>query len=345
MAARWEYFVDVERGLESFASEELTALGAACAPAPGGLFVDPRGAAKRLKSLRTVGAVYRRLEFAVPRPKALLGSGHFRRLSTVVSEVARAGGPFTALRIAAAGADSTVFRRLAEALSESVGLPVDQTGGDLLLRVTPTRSADAGGWEVLVRSTPRPTSTRPWRVCNLPGGVNATVAVVMNRLVGEADGDDYLNLMCGSGTLVIERALSTPRAARLTGVDISPKALACARANASAALAGSSARVSTIEWLEADVSELDLGGSYSAITADAPWGDAVGVHADSRRLHRDLLDCAARAASENAAFALLTHEVKIANDAIAASRDWRVERSLRVSHGGHNPLLAVLRRV
>lgn len=344
MAARWEYFVDVERGLEQFAGDELAAIGAACAPAPGGLLVDPRGAVKRLRSLRTVGAVYRRLEFAVPRPKALLGSEHFRRLAAVVGEVARVGGPFSGLRIAAAGADSTVFRRLAEALSESVGLPVDQAGGDLLLRVTPTRATGVSGWEVLVRTTPRPSSTRPWRVCNLPGGVNATVAVVMNKLVGEADGDSYLNLMCGSGTLVIERALSAPRALRLTGVDVAPKALACARENEVAVTTGPHDRQATIEWLESDVSELDLGGTYSAITADAPWGDAVGAHGDNRRLHRDLLECAARAARPDATFALLTHEVKIAESVIAASRDWRVERTLRVSHGGHNPMLALLRR-
>ncbi len=334
----WRYAVDVEDGLEAVASEELAALGARVAPARGGLLVDFDGAPGRLLSLRTVGAVHRRLVFQVPRPKALLGSESFRRLQASIEDVLRAAGPFKGLRIAAAGAQSSVFRRLGSALAEAVGVPVDQVAGDLVLRVTPA----VGGWEVLVRLTPRPLSTRPWRVCNLPGGINATVAVAMNRMVGESPGDSYLNLMCGSGTLLIERALSARSAARLLGVDISAEALSCARENWAAA--GTRRSGQAVEWLQADIRGLDLGGGYAAITADAPWGDAVGEHVTNRELHAELLACAARAAAPQARFALLSHEVRIAREAIAQSRDWRLESLLRVSHGGHKPLLAVLTR-
>lgn len=341
----WRYAVDVEEGLEAVASEELASLGANVAPARGGFLVDLDGAPERLLSLRTVGAAYRRLAFSVPRPKALLGSESFGRLAGTVREVVKEAGPFTGLRIAAAGAESSVFQRLAATLAEAVGLPVDQSGGDLMLRVTP---AQEGGWEVLVRLTPRPLSTRPWRVCNMPGGVNATVAVSMNRLLGESAGERYLNLMCGSGTLLIERALSAPSPMRLTGVDVSAKALSCARQNWSAAFGRSGGEASSfgpaVEWIEADVRGLDLGGSYTAITADAPWGDAVGEHASNRELHNELLTCAARAAAPAARFALLSHEVRMAREVIADSRDWRLERELRVSHGGHHPLLAVMAR-
>lgn len=338
----WRYAVDVEEGLEAVASEELAALGARVAPSRGGLLVDLDGAPGRLLSLRTVGAVHRRLVFEVPRPKALLGSESFRRLQASVEDVLKlkAAGPFEGLRIAAAGAESSVLRRLGAALADAVGLPVDQVAGDLVLRVTP---ADGGGWEVLVRLTPRPLSTRPWRVCNLPGGVNATVAVAMNKMVGESPGDSYLNLMCGSGTLLIERALSATLAARSLGVDISAAALRCARENWAAAGTRHSEQV--IEWLQADIRGLDLGGGYTAITADAPWGDAVGEHVTNRELHSELLACAARAAAPQARFALLSHEVRIARQVIADSRDWRLERELRVSHGGHKPLLAVLVRL
>lgn len=342
----WRYAVDVEEGLEAVASEELASIGAKVAPARGGFLVDLEGDHGRLLSLRTVGAAYRRLAFSVPRPKALLGSESFGRLVGAVREIVKEAGPFTGLRIAAAGAESNVFQRLAATLAEAVSLPVDQSVGDLMLRVTP---AQEGGWEVLVRLTPRPLSTRPWRVCNLPGGVNATVAVAMNRLLGELAGERYLNLMCGSGTLLIERALSAPLAERLVGVDLSAKALSCARENWSAAVGGSGGEAQwygpTVEWIEADIRGLDLGGGYTAITADAPWGDAVGEHANNRELHAELLACAARAAAPQARFALLSHEVRIARQTIADSQDWRLESSLRVSHGGHNPLLAVLTRL
>lgn len=338
----WEYAVDVEEGLEAVAREELEALGARIAPTRGGFLVDLDGARTQLLALRTVGAAYRRLAFQVPRPKALLGSESFRRLAAAVEEVVAHAGPFAGLRIAAAGAESSVFQRLAAALAEAVSLPVDQAAGDLMLRVTP---AQGGGWEVLVRLTPRPLSTRPWRVCNLPGGVNATVAVAMNRLAGEVEGERYLNLMCGSGTLLIERLLSPPRAVELTGVDVSPEALGCAAKNEFAARVAAGGSLQPVTWREGDVTDLDLGRRYDVVTADAPWGDAVGAHAENEALHAALLACAARHTTPGARFALLTHEVKVVSRLLTRTSDWRTRHTRRVSHGGHRPVLALLKRV
>ncbi len=345
MAGSWTHFVDVEEGLEEIAAEELAAMGASVAKGAGGLLLAVRSQPERLLRARTIGALYRREVFDVPRPKALLGSQHFTRLVRSAKEVSDgAAEPFTALRIAAAGADSSVFRRLAAELGEALGLEVDQADGDLLLRVRPA----SDGWEVLVRTTRRPLSARSWRVCNLPGGINATVAVVMNRLVGEVEGQRYLNLMCGSGTLVIERALSSAPASALVGVDRASEALRCAADNlaAAAAVERSAARAAgAVRWLAGDVRTLDLGESFEVITADAPWGDAVGEHAGNEALHAALLECAARHAARGASFALLSHEVKITGRCVAASRQWRERRRLRVSHGGHRPLLVLLERV
>src|SRR5690606_32638455 len=131
-------------------------------------------------------------------------------------------------RIAAAGADSPVFRRLSEELARATALRHDPQDGELLLRFR----RGGPGWEALLRLTPRPLSARSWRVCNMAGGANATVAAAMADLAGT--GGSYLNLMCGSGTLLVERALAGP-GGPCVGVDVSSEAVECARRNLAAA--------------------------------------------------------------------------------------------------------------
>lgn len=339
-----DYVAEVVEGLEEVAHVELADLGArAIARTQGGLRFSYRGKQTRLFSLTTVQAVSLALRFDVPRPKALLGDAHFRRLQVAVGSVSRKER-FDGFRFAAAGAESSVFQRLAAALSAATGLPYRPEDGELLLRVRPDRQR--GGWEVLVRLTPRPLSTRPWRVCNRPGGLNATVAAAMNDLVCSGRTDRYLNLMCGSGTLLAERALSGP-AERLVGVDIDAEAIGCARANLRAA-----GVLERCETMVADVAQLASpddatfpAASFDVLVADAPWGDAVGRHVDNVALYPALLAAGARLAAPGAGFALLSHEVRLTRRLVAESGWWRVERTLQVAHGGHHPLLTVLRRV
>lgn len=340
---RW--FAELVPGLEAPARAELQRLGARrLEPVADGVRFEAAQPARLVREARLVAAFYLALDFAVPRPKALLGDAAFRRLSEAVARVAGphgrgtplSGGPFDGLRLAAAGAGSPVMLRLGEALAGAAGLGFDPEAGELVVRLRPGRR---GGWEVLVRLTPRPSSARAWRVCNRAGGLNAVVAAAMNELVGVRPDDRYLNLMCGSGTLLVERALAGP-ARRLVGVDLDPAAVTCAERNLQAA--GAAERC---ELLAADVAELDAGlGRFDVVVADAPWGDAVGEHDANRRLYPLLLERAAALAAPGARFALLTHEVRLARRLLPAAPGWELVRELQVAHGGHNPLLLLLGR-
>ncbi len=331
-----EYEIEVAEGLVPLARRELTDVGVrVLGERPDGLRVAWAGPLERLLSLRLAAAVYRRLDFAVPRPKALLGDASFRLLAEAVAATAQAAD-FRGLRFAAAGADSPVFARLGRALAEATGVSFDPEDGDLLVRV---RKSEEGGWAVLVRLTPRPLSARPWRVCNRPGGLNATLAVAMNRVAGSLPGDRYLNLMCGSGTLLVERFLDGP-AGELVGVDQEADAIACAAANLAAAGAGGACTLLRADALTAPLA----GAAFDVITADLPWGDAVGTHARNRELHPGVLVAADRLAAPDARLVLLTHELRLFRSVLTGQRAWRVARDLRVSHGGHFPHLYLLRR-
>ena len=336
MGERLELIAETLAGLEPLAREELGRLRGVrvLSETPGEVRFAYVGDAKRLRGLRTVAVVYLALHFDVPRPKALLGHQHLTRLVETIQKVNHAN-EFTGFRFGAAGSDSAVFARLAAALEASLKLPHDAEAGDLLLRVRPAR----GGWEVLVRLTPRPLSARDWRVCNRAGGLNATLAAAMVEVVGVKSQDRFLNAMCGSGTLLIERRLAG-KAARLVGVDNDDEALGCAQANILKSGFGSD-----IELLKGDATNLTFPvNSFDVLVADVPWGDAVGSHRENVALYPALLTELARVGTANARCVILTHEVKLFERISAEQGAWRLVDSARVAHSGHHPRIYGLER-
>lgn len=329
-------------GLEPFARDELKGVAGVQQVdvekgAVGFRFV---GDAAKLSALRTVVAVYKLLHFAVPRPKALLGHEHLSRLAAAVAAL-RERETFGSFRLSAAGSDSAVYTRLTELLAQATGLPHVPDEGELLIRVRRAQGKNEGGegWVVLLRLTPRPLSARPWRVCNLAGGLNAGVAAAMLKLAAVKPGDRVFNPMCGSGTLLVEQGLEL-RPARLLGCDLDPAALACSAHNLHAA------GVDGVELSAVDATDTGLEpGSAEVIVTDPPWGDALGSHRRNAELYPALLREAARIAAPGARFVLLTHELKLFERVLRAQRAWRVTEQVRVFHGGHYPNIYLLSAV
>ena len=327
------YEAEVLEGLVPFAARELEGLGVQIAARDStSIQFHVSGNAERLKRLRTVVAVYRLEFFNVPRPKALLGHEHFSRLLGAVEEVKKQD-TFASFRFSAAGSESAVFSRLAESIEKEAGLRYDTEVGDLLVRVRKVRA----GWEVLLRTTARPLSSRPWRVCNLAGGLNATLAAAMVELVRVNPKDRFFNAMCGSGTLLIERGSS--RASQLIGCDVSAEALACAQENVQAS------GHSGIELLHADATNLPFeDASFDVVMVDVPWGDAVGSHEENAALYPAFLEEMARIAAPGARLAVLTHDIRLFEKVLTSFNVWRRQDTVRVFHGGHYPRIYLFTR-
>jgi len=344
-----QYEADVADGLEALAAAELqTLFGAHLTSEPpvaqsGIVRFSYSGSLRQLSRPRTILAISLRQHFPVPRPRALLGDEHLRALLRQIALVRAVAPPdaFQSLYLSAAGAESAVMQRLKETLATETGLtptPTEAREGDLQLRLR--RPPGGGeGWEALVRLTPRPLSARPWRVCNREGALNATVAQAAIRLADPDPRDHFLNLGCGSGTLLIERALHSP-AAQLLGYDLSAEALDCARANVAAA-----GQAETIALHQGDARALPLpDASIDAICADLPFGHRVGSHDDNLALYPALLTEAARVARRDAPCVLISHEVRLLEGLIAAAPEWRLDETLRVSLGGLHPRIFLLHR-
>ncbi|HEX5688411.1 MAG TPA: methyltransferase domain-containing protein [Roseiflexaceae bacterium] len=231
------------------------------------------------------------------------------------------------------------MQRLKGELAQNSGLEIAEDEADLLLRLRRNRSGE--GWEALVRLTPRPLSTRPWRVCNMPGALNATLAYAMMRLSEPRAMDRVVNLACGSGTLLVER-LGIGPARSAIGCDTNSQALECARSNLRAA------GYEQLAQLEAwDVAELPLlDGSSTVICADLPFGQLIGSHRENEMLYPRILAEATRIAAHSARLVVLTHEVRLFERVAADYRaSWRLENVVPVRSGGMTPRIFMLRRV
>jgi len=336
---------DVLEGLEDFGRAELEErLGnyvqLSEQPQPGTIRFSYTGDLHTLLSMRSLTAVYLVRVFAVPRPRALLGHEHLTALLGQIAMVRALApeGAYRSLRLSAAGEESSIMSRLKHELAQATGLQIAADEGDLLLRVR--RTADRQGWEALVRISPRPLATRKWRVCNMPGALNATLAHAMMRLSDPQPDDAILNVGCGSGTLLVERlALGPARSA--IGCDTDPAALECARRNLEAA---SFERMARLErW---DTTELPLDdGSALMICSDLPFGQLVGSHRANQALYPRLFSEAARVSAPDARMVLLTHEVHLLEQVASEhARSWRLEQVLRVRSGGMAPRVYLFRR-
>lgn len=329
-----EYELEVLPGLECVAAEEaLTLVGtrASTTERPGRLSLAYDGDATALLGLRTVVAIHVLARFAVRRPGDL-------SIAALTGLARRAIGDFAALRLSAAGADSPEMTRLGAAVARELRLERVSRGGDLLLAL---RRYEAG-WEALVRLTPRPLSARSWRVCNLPGALDATAASAMARVTGARPDERYLNLACGSGTLLVERLALGPAAAAV-GIDHDEGALACAAANLRAASA-----TSATQLLLGDVRELPLlEASFDTAAVDLPFGMLVGRPEANAALYAATLAEAARAVRPGGALIAITAAGRTLERQLS-NAPWHLERTLRIeipfSRGYIKPTIHLLRR-
>lgn len=334
--------VEVTEGLEAFCREEIVQRTSRHTRflrphrEKGALRFEMVGDFRILFQLRTAESLFLVEQFDIPRPKAFLGDAHFKRLVAQIERVLKTGkNQFHSFYISAAGSDSSVMQRIRSEIAARTGL-ADVEAGDLQIRLIPSR--ETGGWESLVRLTPRPLSTRKWRVCNYEGALNATVASVMAGLTKPKADDVFVNFFSGSASLMIERGvLNSARA--IVGIENSPDIMGCGLKNIDAA----DVRATS---LLADIRRTPLkAGIATAITADLPFGQRVGKHTENIDLYPAFLFEAGRIARPGAILTALTHEVRLMENVIQANKLWQLERTISINLGGLHPRIYVLQRL
>jgi ubiquinone/menaquinone biosynthesis C-methylase UbiE len=335
-------------GLEGIAAnelqEELPGARVRRSSREGRLSLAYDGDTRRLDAVSTVLAVHAVVHIDAARPSALLGHENFATITRLSREIIHAlpDGSFKTVHLSAAGAESTTLRRFTAELASELRL--ESADGPAHLEMALRRAEARAGWELLIRLTPKPLSARAWRVCDYPGALNATVASAMVRLTNTKADDIFLNVCCGSGTFLAERA-RLGSFDRAIGIDISPAAIACARRNLQFTEA------SGIELSLADARCLPLpAASVSAIVADLPFAMLQGDPATNRLLYPGIFSEAARVSRKDSAFALISTQRRLVGDVLSTqSADWSVSETiglkLSFERGYITPSIYVLRRL
>lgn len=333
------YVAEVTEGLEFVTEAELRQRGAeAISQQRGEVTFRFASDMKKLFSLKTVQSISLAQSFTVPRPRGLLDNTNIRRIFAQIETVRKLSPPnsYKTFVIAAAGSDSSIMQRIKTEIADATGLQNVDDKGDLWVRIRPGR---VGEWEVLVRLSPRPLVTRAWRVCNFEGALNAATAHAMIMLTEPQPADTFVNLGCGSGTLLIERLAHSPCINTL-GFDHTAGNLAFAAANIAA-----SGFQSKINLIAADMTRIPLlSASATALVADLPFGQLVGSHQANQKLYPAVLEEAARIAQPEAKFVFITHEIRLLESLLPAFPQWTQKRAVRVNLRGLHPRIYVLQR-
>ncbi len=298
-----------------------------------------KGHPNALLSLRLCQALYRRRDFAVGRPKTLLSPEH---LATLVRDITSAmvitpADQFAGLRLDAAGANSPTMRRLGAQLAEQLGLPFRNDTGDLVIALRPGEM----GWEVLYRIGNRPLGTRTWRKVNYRGSLNATVAAALVELSSPSPRDAFLNLMCGSGTIMIER-LTRCKARSVVGVDTSAVALDAAQQNCAAV--GLNGQVLLVEG---DARRLPFeDGRFDKLCADLPWGESIGTHASNISLYKEVFEEAHRLCRPGGKLVVLTQDRRALKALTSEVENrWQLVEERRFVQRGFHPQCRVYKKI
>ncbi len=175
------------------------------------------------------------------------------------------------------------------------------------------------------------------RRTELRAALKPTIARAMALLSDPADDDSVLDPMCGSGTILIERA----RAARyglLLGGDIDPNAVRAASTNVGP-------KYKPIEIRQWDARNLPLDeASVSAIITNMPFGKQVGTPEDNATLYPRLIAEWVRVLAHDGRMVLLSGDLGLLLRCLQRYPDMFVVRQLPVLVRGYRASIVRVNR-
>jgi 23S rRNA G2445 N2-methylase RlmL len=234
-----------------------------------------------IKNLRSVSRAYLVIQNENYNPLYL--SKHKSILDDLIKIVLKENGQsFKTFKINCAGSDSIEVRKIVEYIREKY-LLVEKDETDLKIHIIKLPEI----WEIGIQLTARPLSFREYKVNNMSGAMDPTIAYAVNSLAGLENATSYLNAFSGSATLLIEAGQCFPNLEKLIGFDNNKKHLSLAMQNIKKA-----GLIRKIELKEADIFEKPNFGKFDVITTDLPFGMAISKNTDLEKLYETFIEFA-----------------------------------------------------
>jgi tRNA (guanine6-N2)-methyltransferase len=178
---------------------------------------------------------------------------------------------------------------------------------------------------------------RTYRQVSLPAALKPTIAAAMVLLSSPSPDDVFLDPMCGSGTILIERALAG-RYHLLLGGDADPEAVEATRANVGP-------RYKPVEIHRWDAAALPLEtNSVSVIVSNLPFGKQIGTRSENRALYPRLIAEWTRVLDPSGRMVLLTSERNLLRSTLEKGSAFRVDERVPLRVRGLPAEIAVIRR-
>ena len=161
---------------------------------------------------------------------------------------------------------------------------------------------------------------RGGREAERAAALRPTIAAAMVYAAGIGDEDVFLDPMCGTGTILLERAL-IGRHGLLLGGDIDPAAVRAAQANF-----GPRHKPVRIERMDARKLPFE-DSSVDKFVTNLPWGRQIGSPQDLPQLYEGVLAEAVRVVRPRGALVLLTSEWELLKRSVMRIPNLKLRRS------------------
>ncbi len=277
-----------------------------------------------IKKLRSIARAYLVVQSSrynptyVSKNKSILGN----LIEVVLAE--NVGGnkgdeEFKTFKISCAGAHSPEVRSLATYVAEAFKLK-ESDEADLKIHIIKPEDV----WEVGMQITSRPLSMRSYKVQNMSGAMDPTVAHALNSFCELDKAKSYLNAFSGSATLLIEAGLAYPNLERLIGFDNSKKHLSLSIQNIKEAGLIRKAQVK-----EADIRDNPDFGTVDVIASDLPFGMSISKGENLEELYRNFMQYAERKLSVGGRLAVYTSEYGVF-ESVARDSSFQIVKTVEI---------------
>lgn len=273
----------------------------------------------KIKILKTVSRVY--LVDRNDKYNPLYISNHKSVIGNLINIVKEhhEDGIFKSFKINCAGSDSKEVLEIKEYIISEFKVE-EKEEADYKIYIAKIDEI----WEVGVQITPRPFSLREYKVKNMSGAMDPTIAYTLNYLCGLERYNTYLNVFSGSATLMIEAGLNYENLEKIVGFDNNKEHLSLSIQNIKKAGLIKKAQVKEFNIFD----QPDL-GNYDVITSDLPFGMAISKGEDLESLYKTFIEYCEKHLNEGGKLGVYTSQFKMFERLITGSK-FKLEKEVKI---------------
>ncbi|MCX6717190.1 MAG: methyltransferase domain-containing protein [Candidatus Taylorbacteria bacterium] len=171
------------------------------------------------------------------------------------------------------------------------------------------------GWETGIQITPRPLSFRSYKVKNMSGAMDPTIAYAVNSLCELEKAKSYLNIFSGSATLLTEAGQCYTNLEKLIGFDNDKKHISLAIQNVKKA-----GLIKRVQLKEHDIFDKPNLGKFDAITSDLPFGMSISKNENLEKMYQCFISYSEETLNVGSKLVVYTSEHELLKDIILKSK-------------------------